>query len=303
MQAFSLRPTWKMLLIAIVLGWAYLTTLIELIEKWFTDPQYSHGFIVPGFALYLLYRQRDRKPAEAKSWPLIGYSILIVAFVFRTMAAATDFLPLDGLSLVFCLTGLAAIAGGHEALRWSGPALIFLLFMIPLPYQVERMLGAELQHIATLSSTFMLQTLGQSAIAEGNVIIINDNIPLGIVEACSGLRMLMTFFAFSVAAIFVMDRHWIVKAIVLASAVPIALITNVLRITATGLAHIWVHDSPHRGEVIDFIHDFNGLMMMPVGLAFLMLELWILQRLIVEPKEKAVPMTTFRMPLQLSAVK
>ena len=105
---------------------------------------------------------------------------------------------------------------------------------------------------------------------------------LNVVEACSGLRMLVTFFAFSVAAVFLMDRHWIVKGLVLASAVPIALLTNVLRITGTGLAHVWLHDSESKGKVLEFIHDFNGWMMMPVGLTFLLLELWLFKHLLIE---------------------
>ena len=83
------------------------------------------------------------------------------------------FLPLDALSLVLCLTGLVMVAGGWSMLRWTWQSLVFLLFMIPLPYQVERMMGAELQNIATICTTFLLQTLGQPAIAEGNRILIS----------------------------------------------------------------------------------------------------------------------------------
>ena len=79
-----------------------------------------------------------------------------------------------------------------------------------------------------------------------------------VVEACSGLRMMMTFAAFCVGAVMLMERHWLVKALVLASAMPIALVTNILRITITGLFRIWLRDSPMKESVFDFIHDFNG---------------------------------------------
>jgi exosortase len=181
---------------------------------------------------------------------------------------------------------MVLIAGGGATLRWTWQPLVFLIFMIPLPYQVERMMGAELQHIATVSSTFLLQCLGQPAIAEGNTILIHD-VRLGVVEACSGLRMLVTFAAFAVGAVMLLDRSWVVKLLVLASVVPIALVTNILRITATGLAHIALHDSPQRGSVLEFIHDFNGWMMMPIGLALLLLELWLFRHLLIEPKKSA----------------
>jgi exosortase len=190
-------------------------------------------------------------------------------------------LPLEGFSFVLSLAAIAAIFGGRPALLRYWPSIVFLLFMIPLPYEASRTLGAELQKVATIASTFLLQCFGQPAIAEGNRILI-EGVTLNVVEACSGLRMLVTFFAFSVAAVLVMDRHWIVKGLVLASAVPIALLANVLRIVATGLAHVWLADSASKVSVLEFIHDFNGWIMMPIGLVFLLLELWLFKHLLVE---------------------
>ena len=285
----NFRPTWKALLIAAMLSWAYFPTVRDLFQKWMSDPQYSHGVLVPLFSLYLLYRNREKMtdrslPERGQSWPWLGYTLLFVALSVRAVAALLFFLPLDAFSLVLCLTGLVMVTGGRPMLRWTWQSLVFLMFMIPLPYQIERMMGAELQHIATLCSTFLLQTIGQPAVAEGNKILIRE-VQLGVVEACSGLRMLMTFAAFAVGAVFLMERHWLVKALVLASAVPIALATNILRITGTGLAYVWLSDSPAKAGVLNFIHDFNGWMMMPIGLAFLVLELWLYKHLILEPKK------------------
>lgn len=265
-----------------VLGWAFWPTLRELFDTWVTHPEYSHGPLVPLFALYLLIK---RKPATAappgRPWPVVGLSVLTVAVALRLVGSATSFLPLEGFALVLCLGGLVVLAGGRSALGRFWPPLVFLLFMIPLPYEASRLLGAELQRIGTVATTYLLQCLGQPAIAEGNRILIGS-VTLNVVEACSGLRMLVTFFAFSTAAVFLMDRHWLVKGLVLASAVPIALATNILRITATGLAHVWMHDGESKTQVLGFIHDFNGWMMMPVGLVFLALELWLFKYLLIE---------------------
>jgi exosortase len=274
--------SWKGGLFLAGLAWAYLPTLTELYEKWMTDPQYSHGILVPLFSLYLVFLNREKASPESRPLPILGYSVILLAIALRGGAALLCFLPLDALSLVLFLTGAVLISGGFDSLRWTGPSLIFLLFMIPLPYQVERMMGAELQSIATLASTYLLQTLGQPALSEGNLILI-DEVKLGVVEACSGLRMLMTFLTFSVAAIFLMERSWVVKLLVLGSAIPIALLTNILRITVTGMLHVWLHDSEQKKSVLDFMHDFNGWMMMPVGLVFLMLELWLFKHLLIEP--------------------
>jgi exosortase len=279
----SFRPTGKSLLIAALLAWAYLPTLSELLRRWTTDPQYSHGLLVPLFSIFLLYYRRTESVSEPRSLLWSGYAVLLVALACRAGAGLLSFLPLDALSLVLCLTGLTMVTGGRPLLQRTWRSLAFLLFMIPLPYQVERMMGAELQSIATICSTFLLQTCALPAVSEGNHILIDD-VRLGVVEACSGLRMLMTFLAFCVGAVMLLDRHWLVKLLVLGSAVPIALATNVLRITATGLANVWLKDSPSKVDVLGFIHDFNGWMMMPVGLLFLMLELWIFKHLLIEPE-------------------
>jgi len=264
-----------------VLGWVYWPTLSELYDTWSNNPEYSHGMLVPFFALFLLYKRAALPTIATASWPVIGFGTLILAIAMRLAGSATSFLPLEGLSFILCLAALALLAGGRAALGRHWPPIVFLLFMIPLPYEASRLMGAELQRVGTIASTFLLRCCGQPAIAEGNRILISD-VTLNVVEACSGLRMLVTFFAFAVAAALLIERHWIVKALVLGSAIPIALATNVLRITATGLAHVWLHDSPSKGRVLEVIHDFNGWMMMPVGLTFLLLELWLFKHLLIE---------------------
>lgn len=265
-----------------VLGWAFWPTLRELFDTWVTNPEYSHGPLVPLFALYLLAKRKPMATTTpACPWPILGLTVLTVAVALRLVGSATSFLPLEGLALVLCLGGLVVLAGGRTALARFWPPLVFLLFMIPLPYEASRLLGAQLQQIGTVATTYLLQCLGQPAIAEGNRILIGS-VTLNVVEACSGLRMLVTFFAFSTAAVFLMDRHWLVKGLVLAGAVPIALATNILRITATGLAHVWLADGDGKTQVLGFIHDFNGWMMMPIGLVFLMFELWLFKHLLIE---------------------
>src|SRR5215813_959038 len=108
--------------------------------------------------------------------------------------------------------------------------------MIPLPHSLAHALSGPMQSFATVSSTFFLQVLGRPALAEGNVILLND-VELGIVEACSGLRMLMVFFALSTAVAMLIRKPLWEKLLIAGSAVPIALASNVLRITITGICY------------------------------------------------------------------
>ena len=150
--------------------------------------------------------------------------------------------------------------------------------MVPLPYELERNVGGPLKIVATQASTYLLQTIGLPAIAEGNLILI-DEVRLGVVDACSGLKMLLTFAAFAVGAVLTLDRTRFEKLLILLGIVPIAVMTNVLRITATGIAYTLTANK----DTLHFLHDLHGWLMMPAGLGLLALQLWILSRLVIRP--------------------
>jgi exosortase len=266
---------------AAVIGWAFWPTLAEFMyEKWVGDPQYSHGFLVPLFSAFLLWRAHKAGTlVPGTPAPVVGGLVLAVVVGLRFVAGGIMFHQLDALALLVSLAGLALATGGLRFARVTAPAILFLAFMVPLPYEIERNVGGPLKEIATASSTYLLQTLGLPAIAEGHVILI-DEVRLGVVDACSGLKMLMTFCAFAVGAILILDRTRFEKLMILLGIVPIAVVTNVLRITATGVAHTFTQDK----QTIDFLHDLHGWAMMPLGLALLGFQLWCLGRLVVRPE-------------------
>jgi exosortase len=258
--------------------WAYWTTLAETARQWASDPQYSHGYLVPAFAAFLLWARRDRFVPAAMRPSWWGAAFLLGGLVMRLGGTFFHFEWFDPLSLLPSLAGVCLLLGGWAALRWCGPAILFLFFMIPLPYTVSVLLARPMQNVATVASTFMLQTLGWPALSEGNVILIND-VELNIVEACSGLRMLVIFFALSTAVVLVIKRPVWEKMIIVASSLPIALVANVLRITLTGVLYDvvegqWAHE---------VFHDLAGWLMMPLALGLLVAELRVLSKLFIEP--------------------
>ena len=192
---------------------------------------------------------------------------------------------LEGLALLPYLGGLALLLGGWRILEWAWPSIAFLAFMIPLPWRVENALGPPLQSIATTVSTYLLQTLGFMAFAEGNVIQLNEA-RIGVVEACSGLSMLITFIALSTAAALVVKRPLLDRIVLVASSIPVALLANIIRITVTGILHETVG-----GHVADtFYHDLAGWLMIPLALILYWFEIWILSRLLIETKHEAAPL-------------
>lgn len=281
-------PMWTLSALGGLLVWAYGPMLRVFADKWLHDPQYSHGFLVPIFSAYLLRRAWQAGPLVLSPMPALGYALLLVAFGMRIIAGSLLFHQLDALSLLLVFVAVSFAVGGRPLLRRTGPAIGFLIFMIPLPYELERNVGQPLKVAATVGSTYLLQTLGQPAIQDGNLILM-DEVRLGVVDACSGLKMLVTFAAFSVGAVLLMERSHFEKLMVLFGVIPIAIISNILRITATGLSYTVVSNK----STMDFIHDLHGWLMMPVGLALLGLEVWVLKKLVLDSDSDGLPAARF----------
>jgi exosortase len=279
-------------LLAVGILWAFWPALLTMVDRWATDTRYSHGFLVPLFAVALLWLRRDKLTAASPNPNWWGVALLAGGVVLK-LTGGYYFVPwLEDVPFIPMLAGLLVLIGGWPWLRWAWPALLFLVFMVPLPYTIERMLGEPLQEIATLTSTFILQTIGLPAVSDGNIIHINEA-SIGVVEACNGLGMLVMFAAFATATVFVVERPLLDKAAILVSAVPIAVGANVLRITITGLLHATVG-----GPTADrFYHDMAGYFMMPLALGILWLELSLLSHLLIEPRPaQAVPVVIERGP-------
>jgi exosortase len=184
----------------------------------------------------------------------------------------------QAVSLLLMLAGATLILGGWLALRWAWLSIAFLIFMMPLPHRAEVALARPLQRVAALGSTYVLQVLGLPALAEGNVILVNDS-RIGIVEACNGLGMLLVFFALATGVVILVQRHWLEKILLIASAAPIAVVVNVLRISVTGI----LYETSGRYWADLVFHDLAGWLMMPVALILIALELQLFNRLFVEP--------------------
>lgn len=266
-----------LLLFGLGLLWAYAPTLAGMMQRWANDPQYSHGFLVPVFAGIVLWVRRTQHPGVEFSPSWWGLPWLLFAAGLRLASAAFYLEWLDALSLLPALAGLCMLLGGGPALKWAWPAVGFLIFMMPMPYQVEVALAHPLQRVATEASTYLLQMFGLPAVAQGNIIHLDD-VKLGVVEACSGLGMLVTFFALSTAVALVLARGWTDRIVLFFSAVPVALAANIVRITLTGLLYVTVGGAVARVVY----HDLAGWLMMPLALVLLWIELKFLANLFLD---------------------
>ncbi len=265
-----------------LLGWSYWPGLLVAAGTW-TSPQYSHGWLVPLFAAFVLaWRRQAVVPATTRA-RLAGLAVLAASLVIRLVAAWYRIVTIDMYTLVPALVGVVLLIGGLPMLRWAGPPVAFLIFMYPLPDEATRYLLGPLQTVATIASTYLLQTFGFEAFREGNQIVLGDS-RLGVVDACSGLRMLTIFVALTVGWVLVDRTAWWERLAIVASAVPIALAVNVARITATGMMVTVNEDLAER-----VFHDWAGYVMMPLAVGLLVAVRWLVAAAVIAEQAASVP--------------
>lgn len=255
-----------LVLFSAVLIYAYWPTLMWMVDAWRNQPDYSHGFLVVPLALLILYHRSDSFPGVTYGPRYMGLSLVILAIAMRFAGRMVYADFLDAWSLIPLLAGIVWFLWGMPALKWALPAIGFIFFMIPMPYQAETLLSWRLQGFATQLSTAMLRVLGQPAVSEGHVVWVGSE-RLLIEQACSGLRIFVGVGALAYFWAAVSNRSWIDRLVILASAIPLAIFANSIRITVTGLLYGWFKDADARNQ----IHDLTGFAMIPLAFGMLWL--------------------------------
>ncbi len=262
--------------------WAYWDTAISLVKVWSRRPAYSHGFFVPVFAVWLgwqRFRDSNFRVGQPHSFGLV---LVAAGLMLRWFGTYYFYPPLMMLSLIPVMAGLLAALGGLAAWRWSWPSILMLGFMFPLPYHLETGLQGPLRKVGTSASVYVMQSAGLDAFAEGNVIV-TGQARIGVEDACSGLSMLLSFLFLSSAVALVSRRPIWERLLLILSAIPIALFSNVIRITVLGVLHQFEHS-----ELAEVVHEYAAFLMMPIALGLLWIELSLLSRLFIVEELKPV---------------
>ncbi len=278
------RHTWIAASVMLtMLAWTFGSVLATLAGRWSSDPSYSHGYIVPVIAGVIAWlRIRDSSDLFRSTW--LGFLPLFAGLALHVASGMYYYEWSDAIAIIPCVAGVVMLAGGVKLLKVTWPAVLFLAFMVPLPYRIESALSGPLQSVATFASTFVIQVCGFPASSQGNTIRI-ESITVGVAEACSGLRMLVVFFAISTALAILSRRTLLEKFVITFSAPAIAVACNVIRISATGMLLATSHSELAHAVY----HDLAGWLMMPLALGMLFLELKFLDRLVVEATPGASP--------------
>jgi exosortase len=265
-----LRSTWQqrlpyLLLLALVIA-IYWGVTVKLVHDWYSDPDFSHGFLVPLFSAYLVWIKRKelRSIPIRQSWAGIWLVVLGIITLFLGVYGAELFL--SRISLIMLLGGLIWTMAGPRMLRELRFPLLVLLLAVPLPTVVYNQITFPLQIFASKVASAALPLFGVPVLRDGNIIQL-PAMPLEVAEACSGIRSLMSLFTAAIFYGYFLERSTKRRVILALSALPIAVLANSVRIIGTGLAvQYWDPD-----KALGFFHEFSGWLIFVVSLFLLYL--------------------------------
>ena len=267
--------------------WSYWPGITDLWKIWQRNDEYSSGLLVPFLTVYILWSRRH-DIAQCRVRPCVwGLFAFLGAQAIRLFGLFFMYSSAERLSIVLSIAALVLLLFGWPLFRKVSTVLLFLCLMLPWPNRVQTAVAIPLQRWATSSAVFCLETMGYEVMQEGNIIHIGQA-SVAVAEACNGLRMVTAFFVISGLVVLLVRRAWWEKLVILASSLPIALLCNTTRLAITALAFTVI--SGEQWEKI--FHDFGGYAMMPLALAAVVGELWILAKLTTAPtKQEAIIIT------------
>jgi exosortase len=251
-------------ILGVAVGVVYVPIASSLAHQWLTDPNYSHGLVVPFLALWFAWMKRDawqRAPVEPAAWGAVVFALGLLVLTAGTLGAE---LFLMRVSLLPILAGSIIFLAGPARCRTMAFPLLFLVLMIPLPEIVFNRITLPLQLFASQAGELALRTAGVPVLRDGNVIEL-VGVRLEVADACSGIRSLMTLITFALAIGRLRGcsrRH--IAALCLAT-IPVAVIANAARVAGIGLAAHWFGQDVAAG----FVHEASGLVVFAVAVAAL----------------------------------
>ena len=274
--------------LALLLVVAYRVPLTDsVLYRWWNDPNWSHGWLIPLFSLYLLGSRRDELLRVRPRTSLVGLAVLLAAMLmyFGSMLLLRMGYP-QALSIVVAILGLTLFLGGWQVLRVVWFPILFLALAIPLPEGLYVSVTMPLRELASDVGAALLSLIpGLHAETSGVAIDYTYGSKVGMLnveEACSGMRLMMAFVALGLAMAYLGQRPLWQRIIMVLTCVPIALFCNVVRVATTGCIHVFEYESLASGTP----HELLGLAMLPIALGLFVLVGYVLKNLFVEEAEE-----------------
>ncbi len=275
---------------AVIVGLAFVAVfynvLLDLSHKWYTSADWSHGWLIPCFSVYLIYLHWDRVRRAAPRHAWVGLVVMVVTLVgYEYFLLVSPMGYPRAVMMLLCLAGVVVFLCGLPIMRLVWVPWLYLLFAVPLPKSVYFTLTDPLRRIAAVVATQALSLFpGLDIEKVGSTIEYvyqGQNGALGVADACSGMRSTMTLCALGVAVAFISNRPWWQRVIMVVACVPIAVFANCVRVTTTCVLHIFV-DPKYAGGTY---HTLLGLVTLLIAFGIFSALGWFLSNLLVEDSE------------------
>lgn len=258
------RVPWSIIAwFAVLLIGANYSILHRLVLQWLNDPDMGHGFFVPLVAMFIAWKRRDQLLAiEAKpAW--WGVPVMLWGMAQGYLGTLGADLFLQRTSVLITLVGLLLLTGGTAMVRALAFPLLLLPFMIPFPGVVYNEITFPLQLLASRVAEGALALMGIPVLRNGNVLELPSQ-SLDVAEACSGIRSLLSLAFLSLVYAYFFDKRVWMRWILLFSTVPIAIVANAGRVTATG---IFSEINPELARGV--FHEMEGGVIFAIALVML----------------------------------
>jgi exosortase len=263
-------------------AWLYGPLALRMASQWWQDPNYTHGFFVPVFSLFLLWERRAKLATLRIKPAWSGLVILLFALMTLILATIKSGFFLYRVSVLLFIAGVVVFLAGWKHLEAIAFPLAFLVLMIPSSTLVEQ-ITFPLQIIASKTASFLLMLAGVPAIREGNIILL-PSARLEVAEACSGIRSLFSLLTLTIVYGYLAESKIGIRVLLALMAVPISVFANALRIAFTGLmVEGW---GVERAE--GTIHALSGWLVFVASLALIFLLHRLVQILWLDQNEPAV---------------
>lgn len=276
--------TWvRVAVVGALLVWIFWSPLCNVANRWNTDANWSHGWLVPLFSLYFLHTRREtigRTPAKTSYVGLVALILSLGAYMFFFAVMPFGYLQL--LSLVGAIFSIALFLAGWAMLRVVWLPILFLCFANPIPDQYYVQLTMPLRMLSTRVSAMLLSLIPDIELEVQGVVIdyFYQGYPgaLDVEEACAGMRLIMAFVTLGVAMAYLGNRPTWQRICMVAACVPIAMFCNIVRVTATGALTVYGYDELAQGTA----HELLGLAMLPLAFGLFALTGYLLKHLFIE---------------------
>jgi exosortase len=256
------KTIWKVTFLVLFFIGLYYQIIFYMVKDWYSDSDYSHGFLIPFISAYILWSNREKIFTIRIKPDNLGLLVLFIGLSLYLLGiTGAEFFTMR-FSMIPVILGIVYYLCGREMVKSALLPVGFLVCMIPIPAIIFNLVAFPLKLLAANIATNIIEFINIPVIRDGNIIHLTD-LSLEVADACSGIRSLMSMIALGVAYAYIFQKNMLKRTILVICIVPITITANVARVTGTGILSHYVGPAAAQG----FFHEFAGIVVFIVAFA------------------------------------